>query len=89
MKIKSSDNLSVVPSVADAGRVVLDGEVAIGEVGVVETLRVRRVGEEIHGVGWNSKGETIVRAFVANFGCEMLVLVIYFIHRCLDAKAKS
>lgn len=69
MKHKSSDNLSVIPSLANAGRVVLDGEVVVGagELGVTGSLRVRRVGEELRGIGWSSKGEIVVGPPIPEF----------------------
>ena len=53
----------------DAGRVVLDGEITVGsgELGVVGSLRIRRVGNELRGIGWSTKGEIIVGPLIPEF----------------------
>ena len=66
VKHKSSDN---VLSLVDAGRVVLDGEVVVGSggLGVVGSLRIRRVGDELRGIVWNTEGEIVVSRLISGF----------------------
>ena len=53
----------------DAGRVVLDGEIVVGSggLGIVGSLRIRRVGDELRGIVWSTEGEIVVSHLIRGF----------------------
>ena len=59
---KSSDNVSLIPSLSDASRIVLGDETDAGEFlseGIFVSMRTRLLGDKLRSIAWTEREVTV------------------------------
>jgi hypothetical protein len=67
---KSSDNVSVIPSPADAGRIVLGDETDAGELvpqGTFVSMRTRCIGDKLGCIAWTDQEILVSHILISQF----------------------